>query len=68
MEVTLITMSPQPMMVVQPTSDRVRLLRGINAFAPQDESPRFTDTLVEFARRYETELQKTNRIDSVPVL
>ena len=68
MEVTLITMSPQPMMVVRPTSDRIRLLRGINAFAPQEDSPRFTDTLVEFARRYETELQKTNRIVSVPVL
>jgi hypothetical protein len=67
-EVTLITMSPQPMMVVRPTSDRIRLLRGINGFAPQDESPRFTDTLVEFARRYETALRDTNRIDSLPVL
>jgi hypothetical protein len=67
-EVTFITMSPQPLIVVQPTSDRVRLLRGINGFAPQEESPRFTDTLVEFARRYEGEMQKTNRIDSVPVL
>jgi hypothetical protein len=67
-EVTLITMSPQPMMVVRPTSDRIRLLRGINGFAPQDESPRFTDTLVEFARRYEAALRDTNRIDSLPVL
>jgi len=68
MEVTLITMSPQPLMVVQPTTDRVRLLRGVNAFAPQDDSPRFTDTLVEFARRYEMELRQTSRVDSVPVL
>src|SRR5687767_1903113 len=68
MEVTLITMSPQPMMVVHPTTDRIRLLRGVTGFAPQDESPRFTDTLVEFARRYETDLKRTNRIDSVPVL
>lgn len=67
-EVTLITMSPQPMMVVRPTTDRVRLLRGINGFAPQEESPRFTDTLVEFARRYESELKRTNRIASLPVL
>ena len=51
MEVTLITMSPQPMMVVRPTTDRIRLLRGVNGFAPQEESPRFTDTLVEFSRR-----------------
>jgi hypothetical protein len=68
MEVTLITMSPQPMMVVQPTTDRIRLLRGVTGFAPQEESPRFTDTLVEFSRRYETALKETNRIASVPVL
>ncbi len=68
MEVTLITMSPQPMMVVQPTTDRIRLLRGVNAFAPQEDSPRFTDTLVEFSRRYETALHETNRVASVPVL
>jgi hypothetical protein len=68
MEVTLITMSPQPLMVVQPTTDRVRLLRGVNAFAPQDDSPRFTDTLVEFSRRYETALKETRRIASLPIL
>ena len=68
MEVTLITMSPQPMMVVQPTTDRIRLLRGVNGFAPQDESPRFTDTLVEFSRRYETALKETRRIASLPML
>ena len=68
MEVTLITMSPQPMMVVQPTTDRIRLLRGINGFAPQEDSPRFTDTLVEFSRRHEAALTETNRIASVPVL
>jgi hypothetical protein len=67
-EITLITMSPQPMMVVRPTDDRIRLLRGINGFAPQEESPRFTDTLVEFSRRYQAEFERTRRIDSVPVL
>lgn len=67
-EVTLITMSPQPMMVVQPTTDRIRLLRGVNAFAPQEESPRFTDTLVEFSKRYESALKETSRIASLPIL
>ena len=68
MEVTLITTSPQPMMVVQPTTDRIRLLRGVNGFAPQEDSPRFTDTLVEFSRRYEAALRETNRIASLPIL
>jgi hypothetical protein len=68
LEVTVITTSPQPMMVVQPTTDRIQLLRGVTGFAPQEESPRFTDTLVEFSRRFEAALKETNRIASVPVL
>lgn len=68
MEVGLITMAPQPMHVVPLGADRIRLLRGVNGFAPQEESPRFTDTLVEFARRYEAGLKETNRITSIPVL
>lgn len=68
MEISLLTMSPQPMTVVPHGDDRVRLLRGVNGFAPQEDSPRFTDTLVEFSRRYETALKETNRIASVPML
>jgi hypothetical protein len=68
MEVSLITMSPQPLSVVPHTDDRIRLLRGVNGFAPQEESPRFTDTLVEFSRRYEVALKETNRIASIPML
>lgn len=68
LEVTFITMAPQPMAVVQATTDRTRLLRGMTGFAPQDESPRFTDTLVEFSRRYESDMRRTNRIDSIPML
>ncbi len=46
-EMTLITTSPQPRMVVKPTTDRATILRGINGFAPENERPRFTDALVE---------------------
>lgn len=67
-EVTLITTSPQPRMVVQPTTDRQRILRGVNGFAPENEAPRFTDALVEFAERLRTEVERTRRLDSVPVL
>ena len=67
-EVTVITTAPQPRMVVRPTTDRVRILRGINGFAPQEESPRFTDALVEFSRRYQDALEDTRRADSLPVL
>ena len=48
-EITLITIAPQPRMVVKPTTDRAQVLRGINGFAPEQASPRFTDALVEFS-------------------
>lgn len=67
-EITLMTTSPQPMMVVKPTTERDRLLRGVNAFAPQEDSPRFTDTIVEYAKRLRTEFEQTRRLDSLPVL
>ena len=67
-EVTLLTTSPQPRMVVRPTTERREILRGINGFAPEEARPRFTDALVEFAQRFERELQQTRRLDSVPVL
>lgn len=67
-EVTLITTAPQPLRVVRPTTDRVQILKGINGFAPQDEAPRFTDSLVEFSKLYEDEFNKKKRFDSFPIL
>lgn len=67
-EVTIISISPQPRTVAGPTTDRQQLLRGVNGFAPQDDSPRFTDALVEFASRYRTALEAERRIDSLPEL
>lgn len=67
-EVTLITTAPQPLMVVRPTTDRLHVLRGINQFAPEDQSPRFTDALVEFSQRLDRELSETRTLDSLPIL
>jgi hypothetical protein len=67
-EIELITTSPQPRRVVPATTDRERIFRGINGFAPEDERPRFTDALVEFSRKYQQEIEKTKRIDSLPIL
>ena len=67
-EVTLITTAPQPRRVVRPTTDRVQIVKGINGFGPQDEPPRFTDSLVEFSEVYEKEFDKTKRFDSIPIL
>jgi hypothetical protein len=67
-EITLMSIAPQPLMVVKPTTDRLRVLRGITSFAPQAEAPRFTDTIVEFALRIERQITETRRIESIPVL
>jgi hypothetical protein len=67
-EVTLITTSPQPRMVVRPTTDRQQILRGVNGFAPEAEAPRFTDALVEFSDRLRLEVDRTRRLDFVPVI
>src|SRR5688572_1912890 len=57
-EVTIIATSPQPRTVVKPTTDRVQILRGINAFAPEQARPRFTDALVEFSERLQAEAKQ----------
>ena len=67
-EVTLISISPQPRMVVRPTTNRQRILRGINEFAPEQEAPRFTDALVEFSQRLRLDFEQSRRLDSLPIL
>ena len=67
-EITLISTAPQPRMVVRPTLNREQVLRGINGFAPEQESPRFTDTLVEYSQRLEKELRDAKKVDYLPVL
>jgi len=69
-EVTLITMAPQPRMVVKSTANREEILRGITRFGPDGDASRFTDTLVEFAQRIDKELKdsKDKRLPYSPVL
>lgn len=69
-EVTLITMAPQPRMAVKPTTNREEILRGITRFGPDTNQARFTDTLVEFAQRIDKELKdsKDKRLSYSPVL
>jgi len=67
-EMTLITTSPQPRMVVRPTTDRAQILRGVNGFAPESERPRFTDALVEFSQRLQKEVKDGKTPLYVPIL
>ena len=67
-EMTLITTSPQPRMVVKAATDRATILRGINGFAPENERPRFTDTLVEYGQRLEKETKDSKFKNYVPIM
>lgn len=67
-EVTLITTSPQPRMVVKPTTDRVQILRGINLFAPESSRPRWSDAVVEFSQRLQKEAKDRMAKPYLPIL
>jgi len=67
-EVTLITTSPQPRMVVKPTTDRAQILRGINGFAPESARPRFSDAIVEFSKRLQSEAKDKKAAPYLPIL
>ena len=58
MEVTLVTLAPQPAMFVRPTADRAQITRGISRFGvDSDGAPRFSDALVEYADRLERDFR-----------
>jgi hypothetical protein len=65
-EVTLLTIAPQPYTVVKPTTDRLRILKGITGFAPERARPRFTDALVEYSRNLQREARIGNAKPYVP--
>jgi hypothetical protein len=67
-EVAVIAMAPQPRTVQAFTTDRIKIVKGISAIAPDNGTPRFADTLVEYSKRLKDEFNKTKKLDSIPVL
>jgi hypothetical protein len=67
-EVTVITMAPQPRTVLRPTTDRAQILKGITAFGPDDGAARFTDAIVEWSQRLEREAKDRKVAPYVPVM
>ena len=66
-EVTLITIAPQPAMYLRPTADRAQIMRAISRFGVDNDPPRFTDALVEYAERLEKEF-KDKKLTYAPTL
>src|SRR4051794_35526990 len=54
-EVAVISMAPQPRTVQPYTSDHLKAIKGVNAIAPEQATPRFVDTLVEYSKRLKEE-------------
>jgi hypothetical protein len=67
-EVTLISTAPQPRTVLRPTTDRAQILRAINGFAPEQGRPRFTDAMVEWSKRLESETKDRKFQVYVPIM
>src|SRR5262249_27364407 len=67
-EITLITTAPQPRTVVKSTTDHTQILRGISGFAPERSRPRFTDALVEYSQRLQSEAKDRKAPPYLPVL
>jgi len=67
-EVTLISTSPQPRTVLRPTTDRAQILRAVTGFSPEQGRPRFTDALVEWSKRLESEARDRKMTPYVPVM
>jgi len=67
-EVTFITIAPQPRTVLRPSTDQKQVLRAINGFGPEQGAPRFTDALVEFSQRLQKETRDRKITPYVPVM
>jgi hypothetical protein len=68
LEVTVISIAPQPRTIVQSTTDRTQITRGINGFAPEQARPRFTDAIVEYSQRLQREARDRNMKPYAPVM
>jgi hypothetical protein len=66
-EITVIAMAPTPRMVVKGTTNHEEALKGVRTVAPDEQSARFTDMLVEYTKRLEKD-DKDKKFNYSPYL
>lgn len=66
-EITVIAMAPTPRIVVKGTTNHEEAMKGVRNVAPDDNSARFTDTIVEFAQRLDKD-NKDKKLNYAPYL
>ena len=54
-EASIQTTAPNPRFIIRPTTDKGQLLGGVDRIAPDTGAARFTDALVETAKRFDSE-------------
>ena len=65
-EVSIVTLAPQPRWIVRPTSDAEQLQKGVDRITPDGSAPRFVEGLVEAANRIEQDNRK--QVVNFPVI
>ncbi|HZJ31325.1 MAG TPA: VWA domain-containing protein [Vicinamibacterales bacterium] len=66
LEVSILTLAPQPRWIIRPTSDAEQLQKSVDRITPDQSSPRFVEGLVEAANRIEQENRK--QVVNFPVI
>jgi hypothetical protein len=66
-EIAVYAMAPQPRAVVKGTTNHEEALKGVRVVAPDENSARFTDTLVEYTKRLEKD-DKDKKLNYAPYL
>ena len=65
-EVSILTLAPQPRWVIRPTSDAEQLLKSVDLITPDGSLPLFVEGLVEAANRIDQENRK--QVMNFPVI
>jgi hypothetical protein len=62
-EMSLVTLNPQPRAVVRPTTERQKLIRGVDLITPDSGAARFAEGLLEAVNRFDKD-----KSDHFPVI
>ena len=66
--VTLIATAPNPRWLIRETKDKVQIEEGVNLITPDEGLGRFSDALIEYARRLDDEFREVSTEQLPPYL
>jgi hypothetical protein len=66
LEMSLVTLNPQPRAIVRPTTERAKLMQGVDLITPDSGAARFAEGLLEAVNRFDKE--KSNHFPVIMVV